>query len=419
MKDDESSQPARLPPTTHNLSERAFRPGLSFGQPIEGLNDTVMRLYNQGRFRSALDEIFKILDKDPDNPQALDLALIVAGGIRTTRIQAQEPLTPAYLLDRRLDPIVTVCSRCGKAWIGGDPLLMPGFQLFQFAVMINSGAPRPMQCYNCGYVLCSECIIGIMSDDPLAPQDIPETCPNCGQDMLKRPAYPTGRPPQQMARHSEPVAQVIVFREGPVPPDEAFLKGFLEPISPDALTDRAKLVGIPVFPWPSNIEAMSLSTLAQKEARGEIPPGSAERAEFAHAKDEHGNRIYIAKLLMPPSRASHRNLPKRTGLNPFSKYLADLNPISKQLADYSFVKDENGIACGIWLRDPSALDKPGTVETLLIMHNHSHLLNDYLNKRYRKVPNNYDLSGGCFVMFGSVNAPGETTSGKRWWQFWK
>ena len=298
MKDVGGSQ---FPPTTYNLTERAFRPGLSFGQSIDGLNDTVMRLHNQGLFRSALDEIFKVLDKDPDNSQALELALIVVGQIRTVQIQAQEPLTPAYLLDRRLDPIVTVCSRCRKSWIGGDPLLFPGLQLFQSLIMINSGAPRPMQCYNCGYVLCSECIIQMMSDDPLAPGDIPKKCPNCGRNELKRPAYPTGRPPQQMARHIEPVVQVIVFREGPVPPDEEFLRGFLASFSPDALIGSSKLVGIPVSPWPPNIEALALSTLLEKETQGEIPARSVQYAEFAHASDEYGNRIYVAKVIMPPS----------------------------------------------------------------------------------------------------------------------
>ena len=77
------------------------------------------------------------------------------------------------------------------------------------------------------------------------------------------------------------------------------------------------------------------------------------------------------------------------------------------MGDYSFVKDQHGTACGLWLRDPSNLDKPGFVEVLLMKNNHSHLLNDYTNKRYRKVSNNFDSSGGCFVMFGSVKAPGE------------
>ena len=77
------------------------------------------------------------------------------------------------------------------------------------------------------------------------------------------------------------------------------------------------------------------------------------------------------------------------------------------MADYAFVKDQTGNVCGIWLHDPGALDKPGMVETLIMMNNQGHLLNDYLKKRYRKVTTTYDTSGGCFVMFGSVKAPGE------------
>ena len=278
---------------------RPHRPGLVYGSIVEGLNERVFSLYNQGRFRSALDEIFKVLDKDPHHPQALDLALIVVGGIRTTQLQAQEPLTTAYLLDRRLDPIVTVCSRCGKSWIGGDPLLQPGMQLFQNMIMINSGAPRPMQCGRCGYVLCSECITAMMADDPLDPGSLPTKCPVCGADELQRPAYPTGRPPQQMARHVEPVVEVLVFREGPVPPDEPYLREFMERFSPDAIEAHARLVGIPLFPWPMNVDGVVQERLAEKESRGEIPAGFL--VEVAPARDDQGNRLYVAKIMQPAS----------------------------------------------------------------------------------------------------------------------
>ena len=77
------------------------------------------------------------------------------------------------------------------------------------------------------------------------------------------------------------------------------------------------------------------------------------------------------------------------------------------MADYSFVRDQDGVACGIWLHDPSALDRPGTVETLLMMGGASDLLGPYLQRAYRKVPNKVDHQGGCFVMFGGVKAPGE------------
>jgi hypothetical protein len=79
------------------------------------------------------------------------------------------------------------------------------------------------------------------------------------------------------------------------------------------------------------------------------------------------------------------------------------------MADYSFVRDQSGTASGIWLRDPSTLEKEGSVEVLLSL-NASNLLDDYLAKKYRIVNNEFDSQGGCFVMFGSAKAPGEDGS---------
>ncbi len=431
MKDNENS----VPPKTYNYSPRAHRPGLIFGSQIAGLSKNVNALHHQGRSRSALDEIFKVLDKDPDHPQALDLAMMVVGGIRTSQLQALEPIPPSYLLDPRLDPIVTVCTRCGKSWIGGEPLLMPGMQLFAATVMLNSGAPRAMQCYACGYIVCAECISAIMADEPLNPGPLPTVCPSCGVDALKRPAYPTGRPPQQMARRAHPVVEVLVFREGPVPPDASYLREFIERFSPDAIAAHARLVGIPLFPWPDNVEVVAQESLAEKETKGEFPTGSL--VEFATSMDDQKNRLYVAKIMQPEraekletslrkersvmgwwretigrwlSRMRHAELDKtgersthdRTARTPHHQAAK-----SNAVADYSFVRDETGSVCGIWLRDPSVLDKPGTVEALLVMRKQDHLLSAYLNKRYRKVPNQFDHTGGCFVMFGSVRAPGE------------
>jgi hypothetical protein len=81
------------------------------------------------------------------------------------------------------------------------------------------------------------------------------------------------------------------------------------------------------------------------------------------------------------------------------------------MADYSFVKDSGGKINGIWLKDPTALNKPGMVEGVL-MQEGSYLLNDYIAKTYRQVPNNVDSNGGCFVMFGGTKAPGESAVNK-------
>jgi hypothetical protein len=74
--------------------------------------------------------------------------------------------------------------------------------------------------------------------------------------------------------------------------------------------------------------------------------------------------------------------------------------------DFRFVKD-SGTPVGFWLRDASALDKPGAIEAILMMYGSANLLDAYTRKKYRKVANTHDTSGGCFVMFGATKAPGE------------
>jgi len=92
------------------------------------------------------------------------------------------------------------------------------------------------------------------------------------------------------------------------------------------------------------------------------------------------------------------------------------------MAEYSFVRDETRAIRGMWIKDPAALQKPGSLEVLLVLNGAENLLSDYLAKRYRVVPNTYDSQGGCFIMFGLVMAPGEEKPpplSKKWWQIWK
>jgi len=74
------------------------------------------------------------------------------------------------------------------------------------------------------------------------------------------------------------------------------------------------------------------------------------------------------------------------------------------MADYSFVKDDEGGVHGIWLRDPSQANDQSLLLALLTQHGHSPMC---IARGTRVVPNRYDNSGGCFVMFGSDRAPGE------------
>ncbi len=73
--------------------------------------------------------------------------------------------------------------------------------------------------------------------------------------------------------------------------------------------------------------------------------------------------------------------------------------------DYSFVKDfQTGEVHGIWLRDASKADNEDYLVALLLKHGHTPM---GIARGLRVVPNTFDQSGGCFVMFGSDKAPGE------------
>src|SRR5262245_30911671 len=110
-----------LPPDTY-CYPRALRPGASWS-PTPGLRETIQRLMGEGRFRSALDLLLPRLDRDPDDQEALTLALIALGHGRTQELQAVEPLGPRYLYDPRLDPVFTVCTGCGNTWASSRCLL--------------------------------------------------------------------------------------------------------------------------------------------------------------------------------------------------------------------------------------------------------------------------------------------------------
>jgi tetratricopeptide (TPR) repeat protein len=286
------SQKVNYPPDTFNLIERPFRPSSSFTQ-VENLTEIVEELYGKGRYRTALDEVFKVLDKDPANEHAFRLAIILVGTRRTQRVQAEEPLTDAYLLDRRLDPIFTVCSHCqSSTWVS------PTADSTDPHARSFTWNPIGKQCQNCGYVVCRDCM---RVDKHLGEgyATLADHCPNCGQNALGVTVFATGRLPQQMARHPRPVGQVFIFREGPVPPDEKYMKGLLEIYSPDALEDDADLIGIPMFPWPDNIVEAAVNKLVELQIRDQILKGKLEEAEEAYPKDDEGNRVYVIKLMRP------------------------------------------------------------------------------------------------------------------------
>jgi len=277
------------PPKAFDLIPNAFRPSDSYEQ-IPGLLEEIEQLSAAGRFRSALKRLFQILQKDPGHEQALLLAMTIVGSNKTQHLQAKEPLTPGLLQDTRLDPIYTVCSQCRTAeWISTNCIL-PSAEM----IVTN---PAGLQCYNCGYVVCRDCLSTTSVDNPLI-RHVSNLCPNCRKKKLSVPVYPTGRVARQMARRDRRVLQAFVFREGPIPPDATYMEDLLESCSPDVLEDKAELVAMPMFPWPDSTEVMLFILIH----RAELLKGPLSNTEHAEARDRFGNRAFIVKIYDGPLR---------------------------------------------------------------------------------------------------------------------
>jgi len=75
-------------------------------------------------------------------------------------------------------------------------------------------------------------------------------------------------------------------------------------------------------------------------------------------------------------------------------------PVEPEEQGYEHVLDPSGLVVGLWLRDPQDLDTK--LPVLLSLEGLP------MPGRHRVVPNTHDDRGGCFVMFESARAPGET-----------
>ena len=279
----------RIPPGDYNLIEHPFRPTRNY-TPIEGLAARIRQLEEQGRFRSALEEIFKALDSHPSHPEGLTLAIIVLGESRTSRLYATEPIPDSYLLDTRLDPIYAVCSHCKKQeWIPDAVTLLLSYE--KIALM----NPIGLQCYNCGYVVCYKCLLGYRYG--VGSAIVSQTCPSCSKEALGTPVFPTGRLPHQMKRQVGSFAHILIFREGPVPPDGEYIKKLMEMVSPDVLeSNTTTFTAFPAPVWLDDMYQQANAVLAKMELDDKLPAGSVGKAEATYVQDEYGTRGLVVKV---------------------------------------------------------------------------------------------------------------------------
>jgi hypothetical protein len=85
-----------------------------------------------------------------------------------------------------------------------------------------------------------------------------------------------------------------------------------------------------------------------------------------------------------------------------------MNPQQGNNPDFVLVRDSENRICGIWLRQAENARDRQTLSFLLIRCNAPKELGvAVLSGNYRVAANEYNSAGGCFVMIGSVLAPGE------------
>lgn len=260
--------------------EREIIPTPGFGRNIEDLQ-------REGRYRTAIDEILLVLDRDPGNQEALFCAANILSLPRTHFLKATEPLSDKHTFDRRFNPLWAVCHKCERGWVPSPVHLGSIFG----GAQLHITNPVGQQCQKCGYTLCHECLNLIPGG--LGYGVYSHQCPHgCGVE-LSVPVHPTGRKNMQFGRRPQPVTHVFIFREGPIQPDIEYLRTFLEARSPDVLENRAKIFAIPVGKWPD--ESFDYYVIASLMARG-ITIQMMDNSESGTIIDDDGTQVHVVKI---------------------------------------------------------------------------------------------------------------------------
>lgn len=300
-----SQQNNDVPPTTFNLSDNAFRPDLAdLTQLPPELFEAVQKLTLGGRHRSALEELFRAIDEYPNNSSILLPAMIAVKSAMDNRLESKEPLAEEYWRDPRLDPIFAVCSHCHSIqWVPDYVGLRPGARQIVFN-------PIGLQCHNCGYVVCRECLAKLSK-----PGTIARKCPNCGQETLDPRVYPTGRAQSQMTPHPGQVEAVIILREGEIPPDPAYITSLIQSYSRDAMDPKVKIHAASIGQWPGSEKIVQFIIIYLQERGRFIGLESdikdyLERTSYQIVTDEFGTKVCIVKIVQSKSAMPVRTNPK-------------------------------------------------------------------------------------------------------------
>ncbi|MDH6142979.1 MULTISPECIES: hypothetical protein [Kitasatospora] len=234
-------------------------------------------LLQDGRRRTAMDEVLRELrHPSPRGFLAPQIARMLLSTSRTTNLQAAEPLTGQQRASALLADLMTECSACHTVWCSPHALVPSG-------QTIRSINPAGLQCQQCRYTLCKDCL----SEYPppgTGPVDMPRipygACPTHSE--LTTPVLPTGRHDVK-PRDPEGIEGVIVARNGPILPTMEDALPFVTKFLP-LIADDAPIVHIRrSFPGAMDSEStrnqLAMSHIRELERDGVLLPGAWERSE--------------------------------------------------------------------------------------------------------------------------------------------
>ncbi|WP_052433336.1 hypothetical protein [Streptacidiphilus carbonis] len=250
------------------------------GQDYEALTHQVEALMKAGRGRVAADEIIRRLRRCPedyDNRTVRILAHTLLQS-RTARLTAAEPMTDQQRECAILAPFLTECSKCRTSWHSlsamAPELGMTG---------IHVANPRGLQCQQCRYSLCSDCLgsTGQGGEDIDQPRTVSGSCPHC-RSPLTTPVLATGR--RHVTRiEPDDVEAVIVVRDGLIPPtlEQAFpvVSKFLPLIEDDLGLIHIRRRAVGDMDGSRSSDRLAMSLVHDLEREGALYPGAWERSK--------------------------------------------------------------------------------------------------------------------------------------------
>jgi hypothetical protein len=244
------------------------------------------RLFSDKRYSAAMDEVIAVLDIDPKNGEALDLAETIL--YLCASVDSQEKIRPSVSEDPLLDVLFSQCNRCHRCWPGNPMLKRFGGQ----QVVMN---PVGGRCPQCQKVWCREC----------AGREMLLRCPECRVELnlLKEPSgrkrglKPPKRP-DLVLRH------VCIFKAPPKPRNAtSYTTMTVDALCPEAFHSDAETYFY-TGEEGTNEEAATQYAIARWMAKGiKVPFDTTYRETFTDADGGKGIMLTLYESPAPTSRA--------------------------------------------------------------------------------------------------------------------